>query len=248
MFSAVFFAEGTELLTSSNQEQKTEEREEDAGQSAILGEKFKKVTSMRDFFEAADITMHFEPSVYINPYTEIGGKFVSAPSPIIYPISIGFLWPNYTFLAVNPVISFFMMNHLWYENIALPAEIENRTTTTLSFMLDIPASMSLYFEKSRLQMTAGLGILMRFGILAPSVSSTDYGYSGSAGSDVDNINDWFLHNMNWFYITTGISWQYQLASKLRAGPVLNIYIPIGTIISTGTAQGMMISFGIKICR
>ena len=191
-----------------------------------------------------DFVMQFEPGLYINTESTL----VSAPSPIIYPISIGFLWPNHAKFAIQPVISFFMINHLYYENKALPAEIENRTTTTLSFMLTIPVVFSIYLQKSCFQFTGGPGIFMRFGILSPGVSENASGWTGSAGSDAAAINKWFWSNMRWLYINIGTSWLYTLTPKLRAGPVINFSIPVGGLISDHTAQGMLISAGIKICR
>ena len=41
---------------------------------------------------------------------------------------------------------------------------------------------------------------------------------------------------------------YNLDSKLMAGPVINISIPLGGLIVDKDAQGMLISLGIKICR
>ena len=84
---------------------------------------------------SADFVMQFEPGILINTESVL----VSAPSPIVYPISVGFIWPDAATLAIQPTVSFFMMQHLYYDDRALPAEIENRTTTTLSFMLNIPA-------------------------------------------------------------------------------------------------------------
>ena len=141
-----------------------------------------------------------------------------------------------------------MINHLYYENKALPAEIENRTTTTLSFMLTIPVVFSIYLEKSCFQFTGGPGIFMRFGILSPGVSENASGWTGSAGSDAAAINKWFWSNMRWLYLNIGASWLYTLTPKLRAGPVINFSIPVGGLISDHTAQGMLISAGIKICR
>ena len=98
-----------------------------------------------------DFVMQFEPALYLNTESTL----VSAPSPIVYPISIGFLWPNRSTFAIQPTLSFFMMQHLLYEDKALPAEIENRTTTTLSFMLNIPVVFSLFLDNSQFQFTAG---------------------------------------------------------------------------------------------
>ena len=194
--------------------------------------------------KSAKFVMQFEPGFYINTASPL----VSAPSPIVYPITLGFIWPEQTTIAIQPVISFFMMNHLYYEDKALPAEIENRTTTTLSFMLNIPTVYSLFLENSRFQFSGGAGIFMRFGILSPGVEESDSGWTGSAGQDAAKINEYFWGNMRWFYLTLGASWLYNLTPQLRAGPTINAYIPVGGLISDKTVQGMIISAGIKICR
>ena len=86
-----------------------------------------------------DFIMQFEPAVYINTESTL----VCAPSPVVYPISIGILWPNYSKFSIQPSLSFFFMYHLMYNGRVLPAEIENRTSTTLSFMLNIFSSTIL---------------------------------------------------------------------------------------------------------
>ena len=192
----------------------------------------------------ADFVLQFEPGIYINTESVL----VSAPSPVVYPISIGFIWPDDAVLAIQPTISFFMMQHLYYEDRALPAEIENRTTTTLSFMLNIPAVYSFFLENSRFQITTGLGIFMRFGLLSSGVKEEDSGWSGSAGQDVKLINEYFWKKPRWLYVTLGGSWLYDLTPELRAGPVINISIPVSGLIVDKDAQGMLISLGIKICR
>ena len=191
-----------------------------------------------------DIVLQFEPTLYLNTESTL----VSAPSPIVYPFSIGILWPEYSRVAVQPLLSFFMMNHLLYEDKAVPAEIENRTTTTLSFMLNVPVVFSFFLSNSRFQVCAGPAVLMRFGLLSPGVKETDSGWAGSAGEDVTAINNWFWNDLRWFYFTAGGSWLYNLDSKLKAGPVMQISIPVGGLISNHNAQGMLISLGIKICR
>ena len=191
-----------------------------------------------------DFVMQFEPAVYINTESTL----VSAPSPIVYPISIGFLWPDYSTIAVQPTLSFFMMNHLLYDDKAVPAEIENRTTTTLSFMLNVPIVISLFLENSRFQFYAGPSVLMRFGLLAHGVKDSDSGWSGSAGSDVKAINSWFWGNARWFYLSAGGSWLYNLTPQLKAGPTVSVYIPVGGLIKDKSVQAMIISTGIKICR
>ncbi len=193
---------------------------------------------------SADFVMQFEPGFYLNTENDL----IGAPSPIVYPISLGFLWPDRTMLAIQPTVSFFMMNHLLHEDKAIPAEIENRTTTTLCFMVNIPAVLSYYLENSCFQANAGLGIFMRFGLLSPGVKESDSGWSGSAGEDVEKINEYFWQNMRWLYFSLGGSWLYNLTPQLRAGPTINVYLPVAGLISDKSVQGMLISAGIKICR
>ena len=89
---------------------------------------------------------------------------------------------------------------------------------------------------------------MRFGLLSPGVKEEDSGWSGSAGSDVEKINEYFWNDMRWFYVSAGGSWLYNLTPQLRAGPTINAYIPVGGLISDASPQAMIISAGIKICR
>ena len=210
----------------------------------LTGEEYSAPEDFKGLIQSMDFVMEFQPALYLNTESTL----VSAPSPIVYKLAIGFLWPNYTFLAIQPTLSFFMMNHLYYNDKALPAEIENRTTTTLSFMIDIPAAFSLYLSKSHFQFNAGVGALLRFGLLASGVKENDSGWTGSAGEDVKKINEWFWNDMRWLYVTLGGSWMYHLTPQLKAGPVLNCYIPVGGLIEDHNPQAMIISAGIKICR
>lgn len=193
---------------------------------------------------AFDFVLQFEPALYLNTESPL----VSAPSPLIYPISFGILWPNNSKIAVQPTLSFFMMNHLFYNGRAVPAEIENRTSTTLSFMLNVPIVFSILLSKSRFQLDLGPGVLMRFGLLSPGVREYDSGLTGSAAGDIEAINDWFWKDLRWLYLSAGASWLYNLTPQLRAGPTINVYVPVGGLISDHNAQAMIISAGIKICR
>lgn len=189
-----------------------------------------------------DFIMQFEPAVYINTESTL----VSAPSPVVYPISIGFLWPNYSSFSMQPSLSFFFMYHLMYNERALPAEIENRTATTLSFMLNIPAVYTIYLKNSRFQFNVGAGVFARIGLLSSGVKPNDSGWTGSADSDVNAINSWFWGDLRWFYLTAGTSWLYNLTPKIKAGPTINAYIPVGGLIKDHDVQGMIISLGIKL--
>ena len=190
-----------------------------------------------------DITAEFSPAVYINPESTL----VSAPSPIIYPVSVGVLWPNNATFAVQPTLSFFTMYHLWYDGQALPAEIENRTSQTISLLLNVPAVFSLFpNEKSRFQFFGGLAFLMRFGTLANGVKESDSGYTGTASGDMDEINSYFWSNARFLYLSLGGSWLYDLVPHLRLGPVLYTYLPLGSFFSGEGAQGMIVSLGLKL--
>lgn len=233
-----FFGQTEDLKddTASESKTNTEEVKEKSSES--------KKGSFKEFMSKVDFVLQFDPSMYLSPESS---KNKSNVINMVYPITFGALWPNDYFIAVQPTLTFFMMEHLWYDQYALPAEIENRTTTTLSFMLNIPAVYSFYFKnKSKLQLAAGVGMLMRFGILANGVDGDDSGYSGSAEKDVENINKWFWEKAHWLYFTTGASWLYPITSKIQVGPTINAYIPMGTLFDQQSVQGLMISIGVKL--
>ena len=198
----------------------------------------------KSFFSDMDFVAEFSPAVYVNPESST----VSAPSPIIFPIGIGFIWPEKSFIAIQPTLSFFMMYHLWYDGMALPAEIENRTSQTVSFLLNVPVVFNLnQSERSRFQILAGMAMLMRFGILANGVKESDSGYSGSAGSDMDKINSWFWQNARFFYFSLGGSWLFTFTEHLKAGPTMNLYLPVGSFARGEGAQALLFSIGLKLC-
>jgi len=207
---------------------------------------FTRAEGFADFIHSLDFVIQTEPGIYLNKESNL----VSAPSPVIYPLSIGILWPNYTIFAVQPTLSIFTTEWLWYENKALPAEIENRTATSLSFILTIPASFCLYLKGSRIQLNAGISILAQFGFLSSGVNAEDYGYSGSAGSDVELINKYFWSDLNYLYLNTSFSWLFNVHatknSMVKAGPVINVNMPIGHLTSDAGMQGVIITAGLKI--
>lgn len=255
LFSFSVYAQQKDFNTeiSDNSDSLTDSDNSDNSNSSeefeIKGEEYHKSTSLLNFIQSMDLVLQFEPGLYINPNKyNSEGELVSAPSPVIYPISIGIIWPNYTFIATQPTLSFFMMNHLWYDGMALPAEIENRTTTTLSFMLNIPVVFSLYLPNNRLQLGGGIGVFMRFGLRAAGVNDSDSGYTGTAGGDVSEINSWFWKDLHWLYLTTSFSWLINVNEKLKIGPTFNAYIPVGTLFKDKSTEGLMISVGFKICR
>lgn len=215
----------------------------------IKGEEFQEATSFSDFIHSIDFVMQAEPGINFNQFkTDSEGKIISAPSPIIYPITLGILWPNYTFIATQPSVSFFMQHHLFADDKALPAEIENRTTTTLSFMTNIPLVVTLFIKQNRIQLSGGIAGLLQFGLLSAGVSENDYGTLGSAKADVDAINNYFWSDLHWLYFSTGFSWLYTFENKVKLGPTFNAYIPVGTLINNQSIHGLIVSVGVKICR
>lgn len=222
--------------------QEAETPEAEVNRNGIYGKIYAQPASFTDVLHSTDFVASMGPGLYFNTYD----KTVSAPSPFIYPVQFGFIWPNYTFLAFEPTVTFFYMYHLYYNNIALPAEIENRTTLTLNFMLNFPIVFSLYYGNNRLQLNAGIALLMRFGLQATGVSGSDTGSTGSAAGDVAAINNWFWQNARFLYISAGASWLFGLTGNLKAGPTVNVYLPVGTVFSGENVQGMIVSVGMKI--
>lgn len=237
IFSLLILFFSTTIFASPNDENKVQGDSKANEQSS---------TSKKSFLQRTDFILQFDPTFYISPESFQNKSNVVN---IFYPITFGAIWPTDYFISFQPTLKFFIMEHLWFDKYALPAEIENRTSTTLSFMLDLPAVYTLKLKNNtEFHFSAGLGLFLRFGILSYGVNESDPGYSGTAAQDVELINKWFWDNAHWLYFTFGASWLYPITSKIQVGPVLNAYIPVGTLIDQHNVQGLMFSLGIKLCR
>ena len=189
-----------------------------------------------------DFTVTFEPTLIINTDNPKN----SAPAPIVYPLSFGIVFPKETFISFQPRISFFTNYYLWNKNGAYPAEIENRTATAFSFLLDFPAALTFNpAEKHFIDAGIGPSILARFAVLSHSVHGSDAGYNGNnASDDVSEINRYFWKDANFLFIDTYCAYLYKFTEQLKAGLELKFYIPC-SIFSGNDLNSAMISLGIK---
>lgn len=190
-----------------------------------------------------DLFAGMDAGLYLNPEQS---SLNSAPSPINFELSFGAAIPNYTMFSFQPSLTFFMMNHLLFEDRALPAEIENRTSTTLNFYLNLPAAFSLKIPKSKFHVSLGFAALIRFAFLATGVHSDDEGFSGTAGEDITLINKWFWKNLHWLYATMEADWLYEASPKISAGPFVSVKLPLGSLMTEKSVQGMIFSAGLKV--
>jgi hypothetical protein len=216
-----------------------------SGPVPIVNTQFVRPSSFKDFLHQVDIFTAFAPVFILN--TEAGTK--SAPSPVVYPLSIGVSWPDYYFVSFQPRLSFYYNYYLWNndEQTALPAEVENRTATALTFLFTLPAVFSFHFtERTSFEAEAGVSLLLRAGIISNGVSASDSGTSGSAESDTALINEWFWSNGRFLYAETGVSWLYAFSGIVKGGPELHFYLPLGSLFSGRGMDAMMLSAGIKL--
>ncbi|MCF0241552.1 MAG: hypothetical protein HUK25_02890 [Treponema sp.] len=216
--------------------------EQDPVKFILFGKFFKKPESAKDFFNSLEFSLKLPVSIFFN--TEDSKH--SAPPPLFVMPGISVLWPNYTFIATEPSLSFYQGYYLWYEGKALPAEIENRTTTAWTFLLDIPIVVTFFFQKYKFQLTGGVSALMRFGTLSTGVSPEEPGFSGTAQSDNDLINQYFWDNARFLFLSTSFSCMFSFYNHSKAGPYVAAYFPLmGTFAGDGL-NGMIISAGIKV--
>jgi len=180
-----------------------------------------------------DFVFKFGTSFFYNR----GDKTISAPSPIYFNPGFGILWPKKSFIAVEPAVSISSTYYLWYEGKAYPAEIENRTATTIALMFDIPAVFTIPAGKSKIQINAGPSILARFGWLSSGATETD---------DVTSINNYFWGSGRFFYLSGNVSWMFDLPLNTKFGPFFSFYMPVGSIFAHEGMNGMIMSAGIKL--
>lgn len=220
----------------------TENEKSERNQKTIIGKQFTKPEDFKGFLNQVDFNIQMSSSIYVNTQSPL----VSAPSPILFPFTIGFSWPNYTFLAIQPSVSFFILNSLWHNEMALPSEIENRTATSYCLFFNIPASFSLYLKQSKIQLSVGAGILLPITAISVGVSPTDFGTSGSAELDVAKIQEYYINKGRLFYITAELSWLFEITNKMKLGPVIGAYFPLGSFINDEGFSRFMGHVGVKI--
>lgn len=197
----------------------------------------------QSFWEVTDYYISFNPLLYIN--TTAGDQ--GAVSPILYPVSFGFIWPNDYFFSLQPSINFFTNYFCVDRGKVVPAEIENRTGHALNFLINIPAVFRISFwEKSNISLSAGLALLIRFAIFAPDVTETDYGDTGTAKDDLSYINKYFWGGFRFFYLSLGANWMFSVTKDIKLGPEFYIYLPVGSIFADHSLNGMMLSLGLKV--
>lgn len=199
--------------------------------------------SDKPFFNRLDFIFGFEPTVYVNAHP----KTISAPSPIVYPLYIGFNWPNDTFISFEPSFRYFSTYYLVNQDMVLPAEIENRTVISYSCMFNVPVVFRFSFwDKFDVKLNTGLGFLIRIPSLADGVASDDAGYYGTAQDDYEYIKNWLVLSWRFLYLSGGVDCLFKITDTLSIGPELSLYLPVGTIFSDWTVDGMMVSIGLKI--
>lgn len=190
---------------------------------------------------AFDLFFEFTPTILIN--TD-GGKD-SAPSPAVYPVTIGAAFPKDKSISFAPSLSFFTNYYLLTSDGAEPAEIENRTATSFSFLFDFPAAFNIMSkEKHSLSIFTGPAVFARFGVLANGVKDSDPGFSGTAGDDVKEINSSFWEDASFLYLSGKLTYLYKFSDLIKAGPHFNLYLPLGSLFNGKGLNACMIGLGV----
>lgn len=213
--------------------------------SPVVGSPFSRPRSAKDFFSQTDLFFSFSPAMLFNTEKNPYGNNIF----VVFPLAIGFTWPNYTLVSFSPYLSFFLHYTLWNEEqqIAFITTSENRTTTTLAFMLTLPALFSFRVNDTHIfQLGAGLSLLMRVSFLSKNINEDDIGTSGSAKSDAQSILKWQWEKARWLYFSLEFSYLYKISSSLQIGPSIQLHIPSSTIFLKSGKDAIIFSAGIKI--
>ena len=193
-----------------------------------------------------DFVFGVEPVISINTHKKNSdGYFISAPSPIHFPVYFGLSLPNYTAISFQPTLRFFMSYNLVYEDMVLPAEIENRTGLTFSFLLNLPIAFKINIHnKYSLDILAGVAGLIRFATVPVNVKDTEPGYTGTVKTDIDYMNSWFYKNARFLYLSVAADWLFYYGTT-KYGPELSIFFPI-SVFTDKSLDGLMFGVGVKV--
>ena len=192
-----------------------------------------------------DFVFGVEPMVSLNTHTKADGQFVSAPSPIYFPIYMGISVPNYTAISFQPSLRFYMSYNLVYDDMVLPAEIENRTGLTFNFLINLPVVFKLnYRNKYSWSVMAGLAGLIRFATVPFNVQSSEPGATGTVQSDVNYMNSWFYKNARFLYLSGAIDWMFYYGTT-KYGPEFSVFFPIAAF-ADFSIDSLMLGVGVKV--
>lgn len=241
IFSINVFSQETDITSENTQEEQLNEASEELDISDELTAINKKLKKKRTELPV-DFVISMAPALIINT----GDHENSAVSPIVYPFSFGVKFFKNNLINFEPRLSFYAGYYLWVDDAAYPAEIENRTATVFSLMLDLPAIYKKQLTKRQfLEFGFGPAVNFRFAILSNGVSSSDAGTTGSAESDTDEIRSYLWKNCNWLFADASVAYTVKLSEKLRLGPECRFYIPCGQLFSGNGLNSGIISFGLK---
>ena len=245
-FSGIYGQEAEEDLKTTLQaeqtasEQSAEVTLEDAGN--VLSDEL-RIDGERGARPDIDFIFAFTPAVIFN--TDTSHK--SAPPPIVYPFGFGISVPADKLVSFQPRLSFFTNYYLYDAGTAKPAEIENRTATALSFLLDLPAVFTLDVRKTHFfELGAGAAILARGAILSSGVDADEEGETGTAQGDVDAINKYFWKNINFLYLEASFAYLFKLTERIKLGPEVRFYLPCGPLFTQGSMNGGIFAAGLKV--
>lgn len=193
-----------------------------------------------------DFVFGVTPTYLANPYSKLSeGNFTSAVSPIVVPIYIGLTIPNHTFVSFHPTLKFFWNYNLIYDDMVLPAEIENRTMQSFYFLLTLPVMFKInFFDKNSLGFSTGVSTLIRFSSLAKGVNKNEAGFYGSVEQDLDYANDWYWKNLRFLYLYAGVDWMFY-KGRVKYGPEVSFYLPM-SIFTDKSALNFIMSIGLKV--
>lgn len=173
----------------------------------------------------------------------------SAPSPIMFAGGIGADFFNSKPVRAQARLSFFTNYYFWDGEKARPAEVENRTATVLSFLLDTCAVYPINRGAATYAFGAGLGFLARYGVLSNGVESSDSGSSDqlTAEKDVSNINTWLWENMRFLYPELTFSYMHSIpSSSITVGTDFRFYIPLGSLTTGNGMDASLFSLAFKL--
>lgn len=224
-------------------------QEEISREEIIVSEESAPFEQKKSSFPKIDSSLFFTfgPKLMLN--TDDHTK--SAPSPVMYSLGIGgdFLFPHDVLLEAHA--SFFTNYYLWDGERAQPAEVENRTATALSAMIDLTGGCSWNTGKSQknfFSASGGLGIFVRHGILSNGVNPDDENRDTKtkASDDVSSINDSFFNDLNFLYPELAFSYSYILSEIWKIGGEARAYIPLGSLMNGNGVDGMIFSLALKL--
>ncbi len=145
-------------------------------------------------------------------------------TPVLFCVGAGYSFKINPKLYLDTRLAIYSDYYGWNEaqQIAQPAEVENRTSTSINLAIDLPFVACFNFGKHTLRAGGGIGLIPKINFLSREAEGFEDEFS--------LINKYLWSYARWVYPQMTLSYSALLFNGWKAGLDLRYYLPLTSLI------------------